>query len=363
MPVSDLWTDTPPSNQQISTLRPEQQAVQNQALGRVSELFGQTSPKQFNFAPIEQKAREDFQTKTVPSLAERFVGQGSGTRSSAFRGALASSGGELETNLAALGAEYGLRGQELQQHHLTNLLQQGLGKSFDTTREPGQESFLKQVVKSAAPTLAELAVKKLFGYGAEVAPAVKAAVTSSLGAETPEAVKDIVGTTAAATGGWSPAWAALPPAVAIAGSLLLINRQINKLESEGKAQEAEDAKKEAAKLQKYYDDKASGKFGSQIDWPKREANEDTSSFLNRVIQSSNQRLSDRQAAQGQSTQAAQPTQATQPSQVAEILQNPQATQPAQGQPNDPNLNYNYSGPGKLDLTYNQTKLPKIRGPR
>jgi hypothetical protein len=292
MPVSDLWTDTPASNQQISTLRPEQQAVQNQALGRASELLA--TPKQFNFAPIEQKAREDFQTKTVPSLAERFVGQGSGTRSSAFRGALASSGGELETNLAALGAEYGLRGQELQQHHLTNLLQQGLGRSFDTAREPGQESFVKSVAKAAAPTAIELGIKKLFGYGAEVAPAVKAAVSSSLGSETPEAVKDVVATTAEATGGWSPAWSALAPAVAIAGSLLLINRQISKLESEGKAQEAEEAKKEAAKLQKYYDDKASGKFGPAIDWPKREQDEDTSSFLNRVIASSNQRLAGRQ---------------------------------------------------------------------
>lgn len=332
MPISDLWTDTPASNQQISTLRPEQQAVQNQALGRVSELFGQTSPKQFDFAPIERKAREDFQTKTIPSLAERFVGQGSGTRSSAFRGALSQQGGELETNLAALGAEYGLRGQELQQHHLTNLLQQGLGKSFDTTREPGQESFLKQVVKTAAPTAIELGIKKLFGYGGEVTPAIKAAVTSSLGAEAPAEIADAVGATAASTGGWSPAWAALPPAVMVIGSKLLIDRQIAKLEAEGKAQEAEDAKKEAAKLQKYYDDKASGKFGSQVDWPKRQPNEDTSTFLNRVIQFNQQQVNDRQNRLGVQGQPAQP------SQVAQILQNPQSGQAAQStQPKPPNF--------------------------
>lgn len=298
MPVSDLFRDTPATTQQVPNLTPEQQALQNQALGRASELFGQTKPSNFNFAPIEQKAREDFQTKTVPSLAERFVGQGSGTHGSAFRGALGSQGVELETNLAALGAEYGLRNQEVQQHHLTNLLQQGLGRSFDTTREPGQESFAKQLVKTAAPTVAELGIKKLFGYGAEVAPAVKAAVSSSLGPNTPAEVKDIVGTTAAATGGWSPAWAALPPAVAIAGSLLLINRQINKWDAEGKAQEAEEGRREAAKLQKYYDDKASGKFGPAVDWPKREANEDTSAFLNRIIQFNQQRFDARQSQLG-----------------------------------------------------------------
>ncbi len=329
MPVSDLWTDTPASNQQISTLRPEQQAVQNQALGRVSELLGQTSPKQFNFAPIEQKAREDFQTKTVPSLAERFVGQGSGTRSSAFRGALGGAGAELETNLAALGAEYGLRGQELQQHHLTNLLQQGLGRSFDTAREPGQESFAKQVVKAAAPTAIELGIKKLFGYGGEIAPAVKSAVTSSLGTEAPAEVADIVGTTASSTGGWNPAWAALPPAVMIIGSKLLIDRQIAKLEAEGKSQEAEEAKKEAAKLQKYYDDKASGKFGPSVDWPKRQPNEDTSTFLNRVIQFNQQQVNERQNRLGVQGQPAQP------SQVSQILQNPQ---PVPGQ-----LRYNEGG--------------------
>lgn len=317
-----FFTDKPASTEQIKTLRPEQEAVQNQALGRVSDLLSQTAPQKFNFAPIEQKAREDFQTKTVPSLAERFVGLGSGTHGSAFRGALGSQGAELDTNLAALGAEYGLRGQELQQGHLTNLLQLGLGRSFDNAREPGEASGIKKIGEKVIPIVAEKALDKgidyLFGKSSssasttagdiagKVAAGGAAAATGggfvnwvkSMFGGAPADVQKTIADTATASGQSSSAWQALPPALAITGGILLLNKLINKLDAQGKAEEAEQKRAELAKLQQYYDDKASGKFGPVIDWPKREQNEDTSTFLNRVIQSSNQRLSARQAELG-----------------------------------------------------------------
>lgn len=90
---------------------PEQQKALNQSLSTgMQNLQNPTA----GFEPIAQDARRQFNTQTVPGLAERFTafggGQG-GQRSSAFQGALGSAGANLESQLAALRADYGLRNQ------------------------------------------------------------------------------------------------------------------------------------------------------------------------------------------------------------------------------------------------------------
>ncbi len=87
------------------------------------ELQSQIEP--FNFAPIEQSARQNFAQNTVPSLAERFTSLGSGNAlsSPAFAGQLGRAGAGLESEIARLGAEYGLQQQGL------NLQQQGLNQN------------------------------------------------------------------------------------------------------------------------------------------------------------------------------------------------------------------------------------------
>ncbi len=102
-------------------------AVGNQALQALQGLGG----NQFNFQPLAQQARTQFQTNTIPGLAERFTSLGQGAqRSSAFQGALGQAGGELEQGLAALQSQYGLKQQGLQQQLLGNLLQYALSPEF-----------------------------------------------------------------------------------------------------------------------------------------------------------------------------------------------------------------------------------------
>ncbi len=75
--------------------------------------------QQSDFGPIEQLARQNFEQKTIPSIAERFAGLG-GLNSTAFRGELGNAGSNLESQLAALRSAHGLQqsGLELQRGEL-----------------------------------------------------------------------------------------------------------------------------------------------------------------------------------------------------------------------------------------------------
>jgi hypothetical protein len=133
-----------PRLKQISTLNPQQQQLQTQAGNLAFE--GLKNPTT-GFQPIEQQAREQFQTSTIPSLAERFTSMGSGgQRSSAFQGALGQAGAGLEGNLAALRSEYGLRQQGLSQ----NLLGQALHPNFENYYQPNSPGFLESSLGSLA---------------------------------------------------------------------------------------------------------------------------------------------------------------------------------------------------------------------
>lgn len=77
---------------------------------------------QSGFDPIQNLARKQFNTQTIPSIAERFSAAGSSgsQKSSAFQNALGSSAADLESQLAALRANYGLQNRSglLQQFQL-----------------------------------------------------------------------------------------------------------------------------------------------------------------------------------------------------------------------------------------------------
>lgn len=117
-------------------------AVGNQALQALQGLGG----NQFNFQPIANQARTNFQTNTIPGLAERFTSLGQGAqRSSGFQGALGQEAGNLETGLAALQSQYGLQQQGLQQNLLNMLLGHSLSPEFENIVTPGNEGFLNQL--------------------------------------------------------------------------------------------------------------------------------------------------------------------------------------------------------------------------
>lgn len=111
---------------QFQNFTPEQQAALDQLLKQ--------GLLDSNFSGIENLARQNFQSQTIPSIAERFTAMGGGQRSSAFQGALGSAGSALESQLGALRNQAGLQ-----------KLQLGLTPRFQTAytpRQPGLEQLI-----------------------------------------------------------------------------------------------------------------------------------------------------------------------------------------------------------------------------
>jgi hypothetical protein len=148
MAFLDFLTGSPAQTQRFERFSPNQQQAQNQTLQM--GLSGLQNLKPFDFAPIEQQATKNFNTQTVPSLAERFTAMGSGPRSSNFAPAFASAGADLQGQLAALKSQYGLQQQGQQQNFLQNLLGIGLTPQFETGYEPRSPGFAESV---GAPVL------------------------------------------------------------------------------------------------------------------------------------------------------------------------------------------------------------------
>jgi hypothetical protein len=150
------------------------QGIQNQSQqggfgqGQINNLFDKTSQNLGNyggFQPIEDRAINQFNTQTIPGLAERFQsmgGQGTGN-SSAFQGALGQAGSDLQQGLAGLRSQYGLKENALQQNlfgtllgggqqnraqglqMLQNMLTQGLQPRHEYGFAPNPPSFLGNV--------------------------------------------------------------------------------------------------------------------------------------------------------------------------------------------------------------------------
>jgi hypothetical protein len=160
------------------------ESLLQQGLGSAQNLPLPGDPLQsqiepFNFAPIEQSARQNFAQNTVPSLAERFTSMGSGSAlsSPAFSGQLGRAGAGLESEIARLSAEYGLQQQGLnlqqqglnqnergmQASNLQNLLGAGLAPRTDPMHLSGQQSGLVRFAKGVGNIGASLAGSYLSG--------------------------------------------------------------------------------------------------------------------------------------------------------------------------------------------------------
>lgn len=144
--MASFFSGTPASFQQISKFSPQQMSGIQQQLGMGMD--------QSAFNPIEQRARTQFQTRTLPSIAERFTSLGGGAqRSSGFADILGRAGSGLESDLAAQRAQYGLQQQGLQNQLLTT-------PQFDTVRMPRESSGFESLLSGLLPAL---------GYGAGMA--------------------------------------------------------------------------------------------------------------------------------------------------------------------------------------------------
>lgn len=148
---------------QLPTTGAPQQAIQYPLLFKaLSNLTGGRNTNAFN--PIEARARQQFQNTTIPSIAERFVGQGNNAASSGFMGELAKAGTDLESQLAAERAKFGQEEERLRQNELDQLLKFGLVPTTENVlmeplkNEKGEmieppKTVGQQVSEAAAPYL------------------------------------------------------------------------------------------------------------------------------------------------------------------------------------------------------------------
>jgi len=94
---------------QFQRFNPQQQSAFSQLLGQGMMNAGPQGQ--------EDRARRQFNTQTIPSIAERFTSFGgannSNRGSSEFTGALGSAGADLESQLASLRSQYGLQQTQL----------------------------------------------------------------------------------------------------------------------------------------------------------------------------------------------------------------------------------------------------------
>jgi len=147
-----FWSGYSDYTKQLPILSPEQITAMNALLpGTVEQLRGQ----QFDFSPIEEKSRRDFQRYTEPGLANRFAAFGGGTSTDAYRQALASARSEHELGLAGLKSEYGLK----QQTQALNLLNTLLQPQYQNLYFPSTPGFGQSFAANALPQLASSALQ------------------------------------------------------------------------------------------------------------------------------------------------------------------------------------------------------------
>lgn len=145
-----------PRMKQASTLTPQQQGWQSQLGNQASQAL--QNPYE-GFEPIANQARDQFNTSTIPSLAERFTSMGTGgQRSSAFQGALGQAGAGLETNLAAMRAQYGLQNRELSGRQLSS----ALNPSFENYQQQKNPGFLETSLSGLSGILGQYGGQQAF---------------------------------------------------------------------------------------------------------------------------------------------------------------------------------------------------------
>ena len=106
------------------------------------------------FEPIRQDVTRQFNTETVPGIAERFTA-GNAQRSSAFQGALGNASSSLASKLAAMQSQYGLENRR-------GLLEQGrlgLTPQFENIHRPETQGLLGNLMQNIGP---------LAGAGADI---------------------------------------------------------------------------------------------------------------------------------------------------------------------------------------------------
>lgn len=163
MAIGEFFTGSRAKSQQFPTVTPQQANVKGAAGRQALQMLQGLGGGQFGQSPIAQQARTQFQTQTIPGLAERFTSLGGGAqRSSAFQGAIGQAGSELEQGLAALEQQNALQ-------LLPYLLQASLQPEAETGITPEQPGFLQSAGGSLLQILPILLGAYLGGPGGAAA--------------------------------------------------------------------------------------------------------------------------------------------------------------------------------------------------
>ena len=152
-----FFTGKPGEVQFLPTQTGPQQQLQGLTIQNLMQLLqpGMQNAQQYQqaFAPIAQNARENFYSNTVPSLAERFTALGGGQNSSAFQGTIGQAGTALDSNLAAMGAQFGQQQQGLDQNFLLNLLRFAFAPQFETQYKPATGGLFGHIASNVGQGL------------------------------------------------------------------------------------------------------------------------------------------------------------------------------------------------------------------
>ena len=119
-------------NEQSPLLSPQLMGLKDMM---APQLWEQIMGKQFDFGPIEDMTRQNFQSKSLPSLMNRFS-FGNNRGSSDLMGSLSGAGSGLDAQLAAMRQQFGQQRQGM----LSALMGPALSPSFETVkhaRTPG----------------------------------------------------------------------------------------------------------------------------------------------------------------------------------------------------------------------------------
>jgi hypothetical protein len=152
--LSHTFLGAPGQFQQQSKLTPQQSNLLNQnVIPSIAPMLQQLQQRQGQgFAPIAQQATKQFQTQSIPSLAQRFGSMGNSRGGSDYLHALSSAEAGLQGNLAALGSQYDLQNQGQQQQLLQSLLGLSSQPQFESLYLPGSTGVVQQIL----PFLASL---------------------------------------------------------------------------------------------------------------------------------------------------------------------------------------------------------------
>lgn len=134
----------------------QQENILNSLLSQGSQGMGNLPSA--DFGKVKNAAMSDFYQNTVPGIAERFTGMGSGAqRSSAFGQQLASAGTGLQERLGAMEQGYNMQNRQSEIARLMAMLQMGMQPRSQYQFVPPQQSGWANFIGGAGQALASAA--------------------------------------------------------------------------------------------------------------------------------------------------------------------------------------------------------------